>query len=173
MPEADSICLACGICCDGTLFAGVTLVAKDNPKWLKATGLNIRQLRSEARLTQPCAALDGCRCNIYPDRPHYCRQFECLLLKDQLAGKLPRQAALAVITRAKRLAGKAAKILTSLDPRGENTSLRKRYQRAEKRLSGVDPTPEEATEFYDLSNTMHRLNLLLSKRFYPSEEEPR
>ena len=171
MSNPDLICLKCGICCDGTLFSGVVLQGKDDPQKLRALGLPIRRLRAGARFPQPCAALSGCRCTIYPNRPQYCRRFECLLLKQQLAGKLPRASALILIRKAKRLARKAAKLLISLGDLEDGVALRQRFKKMAARLNQVSPTQEQASRFCDLSSTMHQLNLLLSDRFYPSEGE--
>lgn len=173
MSDMDSICLQCGICCDGTLFSGVVLQPKDNAQKLKARGLPLRRLATGARFSQPCAALTGCRCEIYTDRPQHCRRFECVVLQEQLAGRLSTKSALTIIRRAKRLAGRAAKMLTLLGDTGDKISLRQRYTKAVVRLNRINPTQEEASRFYELSTTMHQLNLLLSERFYPPDERPR
>jgi Fe-S-cluster containining protein len=170
MSPPESICLQCGICCDGTLFSGVLLQPKDNLQDLKARGLPIRRLAQGSRFSQPCAALSGCRCRIYPGRPQHCRQFECVLLKNYLSDQLSASAALRLIRRAKRLAAKAAKTLHLLGDSGDKSSLRQRYKKAAARFEVEPSTAHQAALFCELSTTMHQLNLILSQHFYPANE---
>ena len=63
---AESLCLACGLCCDGTLFADVKLQPADEPERLRQHGLRLLHERAgkdllpddpHLRFSQPCAAL--------------------------------------------------------------------------------------------------------------------
>src|SRR3954464_7170194 len=86
----NSLCLECGLCCNGAIFADVRLQPEDDPARLKTLGLSIStpQSRQGTRhFNQPCSALDGCRCRIYTGRPAYCRLFDCLLLKSVNEGR--------------------------------------------------------------------------------------
>lgn len=74
--RAESLCLSCGLCCDGSLFWAVPVEeSEDVPAPLDADG----------RLRQPCACFDGA-CTIYPDRPAACRTFDCRVLQIVQAG---------------------------------------------------------------------------------------
>ena len=80
-----SLCLSCGLCCDGTLFARARLVWSEAER-LPLLGLPVLvQDDGSLFLTQPCQALDGARCRIYADRPRTCREYACDLA-DALAG---------------------------------------------------------------------------------------
>ena len=147
------------------------LGSKDDSALLKARGLRLRVLKQGIRLNQPCAALNQCRCSIYSSRPRYCRQFECVVLKDQIEGRITINEALTIVRKAKRLAAKAAKILTLLGDTEDKLSLRQRYTRSTRRWDPAQWTAQQASEAYKLSDIMHRLNLLLSERFYPSSEQ--
>src|SRR5947208_1703191 len=102
----DSLCLECGLCCNGVIFADVQLQPDDDARKLQLLGLTLfpnRKSKIENRkFKQPCSAFDGCRCRIYSDRPGYCRAFECLLLKNVNAGRLDAAAALRVIRTARK-----------------------------------------------------------------------
>ena len=102
---ADEICQKCGLCCNGVIFADVKLRPGERLAVAKALGTLSAALSSAGgvamadspaapascackTLVQPCAAFDGRWCRIYGERPEYCRQFECALLKRVKAGQL-------------------------------------------------------------------------------------
>ena len=87
--NSNSLCLECGLCCNGVIFANVQLQPGDNAAQLKALGLIFSSNRDSKiqKFKQPCTAFGGCRCQIYSERPKYCREFECLLLKSVKAGE--------------------------------------------------------------------------------------
>lgn len=80
----DILCTRCGLCCGGDLFADVELSPSDHASDLEGLGLEIEDDDDRAGgelLVQPCAALRGTRCSIYPHRPKCCQTFECRLLR--------------------------------------------------------------------------------------------
>src|SRR5947207_12643077 len=94
----QELCLACGLCCNGVLFADVRLEAADEAGKLRALGLAVSK---RGRFKQPCAALEGCHCRVYADRPSHCRKFECLLFKRVQKEDVPAGQALAIIKKAR------------------------------------------------------------------------
>src|SRR6266850_7311964 len=109
----NSLCLQCGLCCNGVIFADVKLQPGDDPVRLQSIGLPISTPHSALRIphfSQPCAALDGCRCRIYSDRPTYCRQFDCLLLKSVIEGRTETSEALRIILTARQRAEKVLRL---------------------------------------------------------------
>src|SRR4029077_16690622 len=84
----DTLCTRCGLCCDGSLFADVELASRDEASALEVIGLDIEDDDEVdgALLLQPCAALKGKRCSIYPHRPDCCRTCECRLLQEAKRG---------------------------------------------------------------------------------------
>src|SRR5262249_21335737 len=95
--RAEAICLECGLCCNGVIFARVPLQAGDDAHRLKSLGLNLSN--RVPHFPQPCGAFDGCCCRLYSERPHYCREFECLLLKRVKERPSEKSAALQTIRR--------------------------------------------------------------------------
>jgi len=71
-PEAEQLCQACGLCCDGALFSKVPLAAGERLPGVEGLAL-----------TQPCPALErtgtACACRGYAERPTACRGYQCLL----------------------------------------------------------------------------------------------
>src|SRR6185295_3563585 len=82
----DTLCTRCGLCCDGSLFSDVELASTDEASALEAMGLEIEDDDDGELLLQPCRALKGKRCSIYPHRPECCRTFECRLLQEAKRG---------------------------------------------------------------------------------------
>lgn len=167
--ESHQLCLECGLCCNGVIFAKGQLQPGDNSERLHALGLAIlRTTKSgETKFKQPCAAFDGCRCGIYKDRPKYCHAFECLLLKRVNAGKIEFSKALQLVRRARRRAEKVKRLLQKLGDSEEHVALSVRVRRMQNRLEREVFDAESAHLFGELTLAMHSLQLLLSEEFYP------
>jgi uncharacterized protein len=175
MPSAESIpdtlCLACGLCCNGVLFKDVELQTGDNAARLLAAGLPIKPPRSGSRgktkFPQPCAALCGDnRCRIYAERPARCRQFECLLFQSVARGEVEISSALRTVRTAHRRAEKVRGLLRELGEENETLALSLRFQKTQRRLERDLPDEETASSYADLTLAVHDLNLLLREKFY-------
>jgi Fe-S-cluster containining protein len=125
----SQLCPACGLCCNGALFADVKLQRGDHARHLKSLGLVLERKGKIVRFSQPCACFDGKLCRIYADRPVRCRTFECRLLQDVQSGKLTVSLALARIRRARRYAGTVLNLVRKLGQQDEHLSLSERYQK--------------------------------------------
>jgi Fe-S-cluster containining protein len=169
--DSNNLCLECGLCCNGVIFADVQL----QPSEVQCLKSKVQSLdfssssRSAGitKLPQPCAAFDGCRCRIYSDRPTYCRQFECLLLKNVQSGRLEHRAALRIIRTARQRADKVRDLLRELGDTDEQKALSHRFQRAAKQFENAPLADAKAQTYADLTLAVHDLNLLLSEAFYP------
>src|SRR6185369_8936384 len=86
----DLLCLQCGLCCNGVLFADVRPERGDDSRLFQQYGL---------RVPQPCPAFNAgdCKCAVYSDRPQRCRKFECKQLIAVQAGQKASAAALTKI----------------------------------------------------------------------------
>jgi uncharacterized protein len=98
--SSQSLCLTCGLCCDGTLFPYVRLLPDDEITPLKAIGVNIISESGLNIFKQPCAAHKNCTCIVYANRPQKCRRYKCELLKRFERGDILYTAALEIITMA-------------------------------------------------------------------------
>ena len=164
------LCPACGLCCNGVIFANLALQPGDDVARLQALGLPIRKSPSALRpphLAQPCAAFEGCRCRVYADRPHYCREFECVLLKSVNAGQTEPAVALRFIRTARERADRVRRLLHALGDTDDHLPLSARFRRTGKRLQEQELTEEAADTYGQLTLAVHDLNLLLGDAFYP------
>ncbi|MGN6553917.1 MAG: YkgJ family cysteine cluster protein [Verrucomicrobiota bacterium] len=169
--DLNRLCLECGLCCNGVIFDKGQLQPKDDAARLQTLGLAILPSRKAQNGTpkfkQPCAMLNGCRCQIYKERPQYCREFECLLLKRVKAGKTESAAALRLIGKTKRRAQKVASLLEKLGEADERIALSVRFRRVQKRFEN-DVSDTGAVGLYgELTLAFHDLSMLLSQKFYP------
>ncbi len=168
--SAEQLCVACGLCCDGTLFDLVKLEASDDGAKLKALGLPVKVSRGAApvpRFAQPCAALCQDRtCRLYADRPWQCRVFECGVFKDAKAGRTTFAAALRLVTQARRRADKARRLLRELGDTDEQRALGERFHRVSERLEAGSADAAANATFADLSLVMHHLKLQALEKFY-------
>jgi Fe-S-cluster containining protein len=98
----QSLCLVCGLCCDGTLFDRVVLRPEDDAQALTSRGIQISATTPPA-FRQRCVAYRDRSCNIYVDRPHACRQFRCVLLRQLEAEKISQTDALKIVREAATL----------------------------------------------------------------------
>lgn len=99
----STLCLACGLCCDGNLFTQVPLVA-DEPARLRGRGLVvIDRPDGSAALRQRCAGLVGRRCAVYDERPGGCRRHVCMLYAALAADEVTEAEALELVAQAHAL----------------------------------------------------------------------
>lgn len=172
-PDANSICLECGLCCNGVIFADGQLQPEDDAEKLKSLGLRLLTNRkpqiANRKFHQPCGAFDGGRCNIYCDRPKYCREFECLLLKSVQAGETEVPAALGIIRNARKRVDKVKRLLRELGDADEHVALSKRFRKTQKRIEAGELDHATAQLYGELTLAVHDLNMLLSEAFYPGE----
>ena len=97
--SSQSLCLACGICCEGMLSRSVPLTPEDEISPLVVAGINIIADGKLNLFTLPCAAHKNRECTVYADRPRMCQKYRCELLKRFEAGKISRDAALEIVEK--------------------------------------------------------------------------
>ncbi len=96
------LCLACGLCCDGSLF-GLVPLRDAEVAVARRHGL---VLLHDRMLVQPCGALgSGARrpCAIHAERPASCRAFECRLLAAERSDPSASAGRFATVARARAL----------------------------------------------------------------------
>ncbi len=181
---SNPLCLQCGLCCNGVIFADVQLQPADNVAHLWSLGLPLvqrnhrgktgsaaRPAPADLKFLQPCALLDGCVCRAYAERPKYCREFDCRLLQAVKAGRVKQRAALETIRQARLRADEVRALLRELGDDHEQVSLRARFRRMKLRLESNLPDEETAEIFGRLTLAVHDLNVLLSEAFYSEPGE--
>jgi len=111
--EEQSICLDCGLCCDGTMFHAVDLEPSDDVNPLRRKGAVLTSDDLSRRVQLPCVGFDGSCCTIYESRPAACRTYVCSLLESVRKGDTTVSDARSVIRRAREL---SAVVRECLDP---------------------------------------------------------
>jgi Fe-S-cluster containining protein len=183
--DANRLCLECGLCCNGVIFADVELEAGEDGERLRSLGLRLDSAASRPgsesraagrgdpgstvaprKFSQPCAAFDGCRCRIYAERPGYCRAFECLLLRGVKAGRVAPVEARRLIRTARQRADLVKRLLLELGDDDEHVALSLRFRRVKQQVEASVPDEDAAEIFGRLTLAVHDLNVLLSDAFY-------
>jgi Fe-S-cluster containining protein len=170
---AEKLCLACGLCCDGTLFDNVRLGPRDDAQKLKSLGLPVAISRAQTPITffrQPCAALCADRtCRLYADRPTQCRTFECGVFKAAEAGRITSAAALRLVKQARQRADDIRRLLRQLGDTEEHRPLAERFRRTQRRMESGAAGAAAVDTFAELGVAMHRFNLLAHEKFHTRE----
>ncbi len=155
----DALCLQCGMCCNGVLFADVRPEPGD-PSPLFTGG--------RLRVSQPCPAFNAatCACAIYPERPVRCRKFECRQLLGVRKGTTTMEKALRQIREARRLAAEVEKLLTELGFNNKRLPFSRRFQRCQRAAENGKLPQAQFERLADLQLAVHQLTGLLAKEFY-------
>ena len=78
-PEGlSALCVACGLCCDGSLFRFLPVEPGDAGAH-RALGLPVVKQSGRLAMPLPCAKLEARCCTVYAQRPPGCRAFVCHL----------------------------------------------------------------------------------------------
>jgi uncharacterized protein len=145
---SESICVSCGLCCDGTIFTNLTLREGDDPDVMTRAGVALIQRGGRGVVTLPCAALVDRRCTVYRGRPQTCREFRCKLLREHEAGDVGTAEALATIASTIELRDRVREVLDEyLGPADGPSGVEDRMlTAAEKIAAAPDPEAEEAAQ---------------------------
>src|SRR5436190_3387567 len=131
----QSLCLSCGLCCDGTIFGRVQLKADDILGPLKSGLIQIELKGTKTFFRQPCSAYRESCCQIYEDRPTNCRDYRCELLKKYEAQVVTWEDAQEKIRRARKLREEISATLRRLTPGRDDMSI--------SAVLKIVPSPEE------------------------------
>ena len=77
---SQSLCKACGLCCDGTIYSVAKFAHGEERKKFEAKG--IKPSRDMEAFSLPCAAQADRLCSLYgADRPNICGKYKCKILR--------------------------------------------------------------------------------------------
>lgn len=168
MPTAnaiiESLCTACGLCCNGVLFTSVICSTAAEARRMEELGQTLRNIEGLCSFSQPCPKLDETRCGIYVDRPTRCRRFECELLKRVDRGEIPQEDASMLVQKVRLKAEIVRSLLRGLGDEDESRPLATR-------CDGVMELPaDKDEEWWDTYATflleVRALQSLLKEHFY-------
>jgi Fe-S-cluster containining protein len=162
----DALCIGCGLCCDGSLFADAELASRETTA-LEVLGLEIEDADpgEPALLLQPCAAFKGKRCTIYLHRPGCCRTFECRLLTQVESGAVSVDRAKEKIAHVLREIGRVKVLMAQLGQRDERLPLKERFSEALTLSSEKGDDPRMNRKHADLQTAITRVQKLLQQTF--------
>ncbi len=166
----DTLCTRCGLCCDGSLFADVELAGTDEASALEVMGLEIEEDEDDSGLLlQPCAALKGKRCGIYPYRPDCCRTFECRLLQEVKRGAIGVEGAKTKIAEALKRIERVKELIVQLGQGNERLPLKERCAEALALSEEADADPEINRKRDELRAAMTSAEHLIQETFLGGE----
>jgi Fe-S-cluster containining protein len=162
----DVLCLRCGLCCDGSLFADAELAGRETTA-LDVLGLEVEDADQgePAVLLQPCAAFKRKRCSIYPHRPNCCQTFECRLLKQVESGAMSIERAKEKIANALKEVGRVKVLIAQLGQRDECLPLKERFSDALELFSNITDDPQTNRKRADAKLAIARVENLLQQTF--------
>lgn len=112
MSDSLNICLACGLCCDGTLIGFVQISNDELPDIRKI--MDVEEDNDNSFFLQPCQ--NYCEgCTIYAKRPKQCHNFNCGLLKSVERNELNVNTAIEMVNIVKQQKHSIEKKLALLD----------------------------------------------------------
>jgi hypothetical protein len=98
--QLATLCRACRLCCDGSLFGRVPLEAHEVEP---ARAHRLHVLADGRAFEQPCSALSPAGCDAYDARPSACRHFVCRLYERHRREGGPLEPRLAAVERTREL----------------------------------------------------------------------
>jgi Fe-S-cluster containining protein len=166
-----SICVGCGMCCDGTMYRRVAVEAGDRIDLLETSGFVFVTTDHTTSFRQPCSAFGAGCCSVYDVRPSVCRQYRCLLLRRHDAGEVSREDALALIVRTTDLRDRVRAGLTAhVDPK-EPEALEGLYRLMTAKFD-AEPDPAAARRHHaELLLTVAALRVILAREFEPRDSK--
>ena len=159
----QSLCVRCGLCCDGTLFAHALVSPEDDLARLEAEGFILLQVTAGTRFALPCHHQDGRVCTVYQQwRPQVCHSFRCALLRRLAADEISLAEAAAQIERTVALAQRIrAQLPAGAETRRQWLKQSMRSYLAAQAADGVDVNRTFAALLLDFAS----LQRLLDRHF--------
>ncbi len=170
MPPTSSLCLDCGLCCDGTMHTTVALEPADDRAVLQGEGFRLLVFETEACFEQPCVAFHG-SCTIYDHRPMKCSRYRCALLRQVDSGEVTDGEARALVADAIALRDRVRPAIEALAGTTRKHSLGVLVRKMEDALEALDPAQRLETQS-SLELDVAALLTLLADRFEPRDSLP-
>ena len=162
MSDSSSICLSCGLCCDGTLIGHVQLGKEELPT-LKDL-LEIERTDESGFFLQPCKSYcDGC--TIYLNRPKQCANFNCGLLKSVEQKEVAFTTAVDVINDVKLKKSAIEKKLNEFSFETQSQSFHFKMTELKNVLAKKKSESTLTQSHLELSADLESLDKLLSQKF--------
>jgi uncharacterized protein len=114
LPLASRLCLACGLCCDGTVYGHAL---SNDQEADRANELGFRMISTpegKPAFSLPCHYLEGTACTRYDKwKPAVCSEYFCRVQIRAASGEINEDKALNLISKARQLRDGVAQLLPS------------------------------------------------------------
>jgi len=149
------------------LFDDVELASSDEASALEVMGMEIEDADENdgGLLLQPCRALRGKRCSIYPYRPGCCRTFECRLLQEVKRGTVEVERAKEKIAEALKRIEHVKNLAYQLGQGDEHLPLKERCVEALENSEDAATDPEMNQKRAELQAAMTAVETLIQETF--------
>lgn len=162
MSDTLNICLACGLCCDGTLIGFVQLNREETPALKKI--MDIEEADGNGFFLHPCKKYcDGC--TIYNDRPKQCGIFKCGLLNSVEKEELAFDLAVESVNSVKQKKAAIEKLLEALNIELRSQSFYFKMVELKKLLKKIESNSALGEKHLELTAELISLDQLLLKEF--------
>jgi len=156
----QSLCVQCGLCCDGTIFEWARVFPEDDQAQLEVDGFILLTTAARSGFALPCHHQQGRICGVYQRwRPQICHTFRCTLLRRFEAGELSWAEALARIERTVALVERIQAQLPA-QREHERKTLKQRMAdwQATQTAAGIDVRRTFAPLLLDFASLQHILD---------------
>ncbi|MCJ8167413.1 YkgJ family cysteine cluster protein [Pontibacter sp. E15-1] len=162
MIDSSNICLACGLCCDGTLIGFVQLGQEELPR-LKEI-MEIEDVNGQGFFLHPCDKYCN-GCTIYSERPKHCASFKCGLLKSVEQKELGFESATEIINVVKQKKIAIERQLAILKINLKSQSFYFKMVELKKWLHKNTSAAASTQDHLELTSELNQLDSLLSEKF--------
>jgi hypothetical protein len=163
--DPSSVCVPCGLCCTGVLFAWLPILPEE--RWrIEGRRLPVFENKLGPAIALPCAGRRDNGCTIYADRPSVCADYQCKLLKDCIEGRIAIDNAIAIVTEIKTALAYAECHLAGEDPR------RTIWERAERHARKRAADPESyRRDNAELAENLAAIKALCKRHFRSTSDD--
>ena len=166
-----SLCVGCGICCDGTMYKSVDLYKNDRPDLLEEAGLVLSNDGAFDFFRLPCTSFAAGCCKIYEIRPTVCAEYRCLLLRRLEAGEIPYADALALVEKTTAIRDRVRSGLNAYLETDDRVPLSELYRRMLAKLDSADDPAAARREQRELLFDVVALRVILARDFEPRDSK--
>lgn len=162
MSDPLNICLACGLCCDGTLIGHVQLEQEEIPTLKKL--MDVEDENGNGFFLQPCSKYCN-GCTIYSKRPKQCDSFNCDLLKSVEQNELSFDSALETVNAVKEMKKAIEKNISILQLDLKSQSFHFKMVELNKLLQNKKTESSMTKKHLELTSDLNQLDNLFFQKF--------
>lgn len=162
--KVESICVDCGLCCDGTIFDFIQSPPdEDISKWNKLKNVDKDGVKG---IKLPCPYLDGSKCSIYnEEKPLACSAYFCRLARVVKAGNATTEEAKEIIKRTKKFRDIFEEEFNEHYVFNKELSVKGNIDNFVEVVGGEDEFRTFLNDNIDFSIALRDLRMILNKRF--------